>query len=353
MFFCLLNRWQSMQGPCTPAGVHGPCGAQLRWRRGRTKDRRRARRRSNSSRRSEASVLPRFRYQRQDGGSRRAANGGDAEPDSTEPCVRRRPPTRGPQSDSRPRRTGAPRCRAPAGVRRASSSAGTFETSHSPVCRGVDMSDQSSPRSRGCRRIPPTSPRPSPARLPRRSAGVGSGYGSARGCRAARSPRAPIPIARPRPWSTSCRRRGSGCRSRPAGWARVPPADVVGVDGRAGRVRCGARCGRRVGRVRARGDRPVRGGRPPRGRGRLEADPADALEVQLRPGVHVVHPDACTDRPCRPDRAGSRSRPGTGCPAMRAISAIPVANCSQYPDLFSSRKSRVAFIPLPRAFSVL
>ena len=40
-------------------------------------------------------------------------------------------------------------------------------------------------------------------------------------------------------------------------------------------------------------------------------------------------------------------------PAMRAISAIPVANCSQYPDLFSSRKSLIAFIPLPRAFSVL
>ena len=42
-----------------------------------------------------------------------------------------------------------------------------------------------------------------------------------------------------------------------------------------------------------------------------------------------------------------------GMPTMRAISAIPVANCSQYPDLFVSRKSLSARIPLPRPFSVL
>ena len=182
-----------------------------------------------------------------------------------------------------------------------------------------------------------------------RTAGAGSGCGSATGCTAAGSTPTPMAIAAPPPLvnqlppsmiadAAVVRQVAVAVRL-----ARSPgPRSLPGV--------IGAVLGAVVGLVGSGAAATVQFGvrRHPRGRGRLEADPADALEVQLRPGVHVVHPDR--------ELAVLAGRPGQEADADPGRDADdarhqrhPGGELLAVPGLVRAAGSRcIAAIPLPR-----
>ena len=205
----------------------------------------------------------------------------------------------------------------PPATRRRRPRAGTWSTTLRACSRGERCSGQSSPRSSAVARSSAQAPsarctgsarrEPAPtldARARRRARAPSSSSTSNADDRPPRDRHEPVVVG------LVSAAASSGLRRRLRRWRRRS-GPSVGVGGRC----CPAGC--------------TPGSRPRAGRGRLEAHPADAGEVHLRPRVPVVagvEDPAVGLRLCRP---GSRRPPARGCPSDRPIAAIAAANCSQ------------------------